>query len=190
MATRGGYMVLANYNSSSSNAVYEVRRGGDGVLYCAKEDGSGPCMGWLGIKNRLSRAGSKDPPACKHMKDYVAHHPGTVFGPPGRFHEVRPTTATPTAAKSKAPKLVAPTQIAPPPPTGSAKISPTATLKDAAPANDWRRMLFAERTAAQAKTPAAALAAFDAEIVCVVDLQGPAAVDVASNPGRGDIDLG
>lgn len=72
-ANRGGYIVLELCHSQSSKAVYEVRRGGDGVLYCL-------CPGW-----RNCKAAPGAPKVCKHTKAYAARTPGTTYGPPGRF---------------------------------------------------------------------------------------------------------
>lgn len=50
------YVVLAINPSSSSSATYELRRGGDGVLYCE-------CRGWKNAKT--------SPKMCTHTKRYV-----------------------------------------------------------------------------------------------------------------------
>ena len=70
----GGYIILGHYTSGSSDAIYQVRRGGDGVLYCS-------CRGWVSNLNAQKRAGGREPAQCKHTKDYVARHPGTIYGP-------------------------------------------------------------------------------------------------------------
>lgn len=44
-------MILATYPSSSSNKIYNVIQGGDGVIYC-------DCPGWKFSRN------------CKHLKMY------------------------------------------------------------------------------------------------------------------------
>src|SRR3990167_3467131 len=90
MARSGGYVVLNTYPSSSSDALYEVRRGGDGVLYCT-------CRGWLSNLNAQKRQGSRDPAVCKHTRGYVGEPRRTLWGrawsksPPAR----PPLIATP-----------------------------------------------------------------------------------------------
>ncbi len=51
------YVVLEINPSSSTSATYELRRGGDGVLYCE-------CRGWKNAKTA--------PKMCRHTKEYVA----------------------------------------------------------------------------------------------------------------------
>lgn len=80
----GGYAVLAYCDSSSSDAVYQVRRGGDGVLYCT-------CRGWVANLNAQKRGRIGDPAQCRHTKEYVADHPGTSYGP--AFAKPKPATA-------------------------------------------------------------------------------------------------
>lgn len=54
---RGQFTILAtNPSSSSPGKVYEVRRGGDGVLYCT-------CRGWTTHKH------------CWHLDSWKASHP-------------------------------------------------------------------------------------------------------------------
>lgn len=47
--------VLQTISSKSSSAVYEIRKGGDGAIYCT-------CPGW-----RFSKA---DPKTCKHLQGF------------------------------------------------------------------------------------------------------------------------
>lgn len=145
------YLVLANYDSESSNAVYEVRRGGDGVLYCT-------CRGWVSNLNAQRRARSPEPARCKHTKDYVAKYPGTVYGP--RWAPAVSKAAAPIASPTPAPVKRRP--IAP-------RVAPAAP-----PPANWRDLLLREKREAEARgvaTPAAFAAAFLAEI-SHLDLDG------------------
>jgi predicted nucleic acid-binding Zn finger protein len=58
MSSRGQFEILETYDSMSSNAVYEVRRGGDGVMYCT-------CPAWRMKQGRAS---------CKHLDEYLVMH--------------------------------------------------------------------------------------------------------------------
>ena len=93
------YIVLANYPSSSSDSIYEVRRGGDGVLYCT-------CRGWIASK--------QVPRACKHCKDYVARNPGTSYGPQYAAWKASPTPTPLGQVKreaGRAPAVAAPMAV-------------------------------------------------------------------------------
>lgn len=162
MARSGGYVVLCTYPSSSSSAIYEVRRGGDGVLYCT-------CRGWVSNLNAQKRQGNREPAQCKHTRDYASRYPGTVYGP------------------QWAPKVSEVSKVAP----ASARrrpIAPPSALPAPAPAN-WRDLLLREKREAEARgvaTPAVTAAAFLAEI-SHLDLDGlsvaePARPSAACSP--------
>ena len=145
MARSGGYVVLATYPSSSSNTVHEVRRGGDGVLYCL-------CMGWKMNKG--------SPKTCKHTTDYVRLHPGTSYGPGytaagfTNIAAVGKAWASVEKKSSKKPVVV-----------------PSAPMTTAPAGADWRARLLAEKTEAEKRgvtTPTAALQAWAKEL----DLDG------------------
>lgn len=143
MAARGGYQVLEINHSSSSSAVYETRRGGDGVLYCT-------CPGW-----RNNKAPSGTPKVCKHTKQYVVQsqtrNPGTMYGPPGMFPNL-------SAVKSIVEKNRAVDAKARRQRTVDMASAPTTP----APA-DWRAQLLAERQVAEARgivTPPEARSAY------------------------------
>jgi hypothetical protein len=73
MFSRGGYVVL-EINRSKSNpkaAPHELRRGGDGVLYCE-------CRGW-----KMSHGGpqTSTPKKCTHTEAYVRRDPSVSYGP-------------------------------------------------------------------------------------------------------------
>lgn len=147
MARTGGYVVLATYPSSSSDSIYEVRRGGDKVLYCT-------CRGWVMNKNNRSRSAS-EPAHCKHTTGYVQEHPGTSYGP-GYAAEGFPNVAAVGKAwesvvgKSKRPVVV-----------------PDAPTKTAPAGADWRAKLLAEKTEAAQRgvfTPPDALNAWAKEL--------------------------
>ena len=149
----GGYVVLAHYDSSSSDAVYEVRRGGEGTLYCT-------CRGWVMNLNNKSRPAST-PAQCRHTKDYVAKHPGTSYGPKYAVASV-PTIvkSVPASQASRRREVEQPKSAAVP-----------------APVN-WREVILREQREAQARgvrTPEVAAAAFAREI-SELDLDAPAAV--------------
>ena len=134
-----GYVVLGHYDSSSSGAVYDVRRGGDGVLYCT-------CRGWVASLNAQKRGRTGAPAECRHTKDYVARHPGTSYGPAWAL-KISKVAPAPTGKK----------QVAAP------KVAPAAAP---APSN-WRETLLREQAAAEARgmrTPAEAAAAFLREV--------------------------
>lgn len=57
-SSRGQFEVLSTCNSMSGSAVYEVRRGGDGVMYCT-------CPAWRMKQGRAS---------CKHLDFYLVQH--------------------------------------------------------------------------------------------------------------------
>jgi len=99
MARSGGYVVLDTYHSSSSSSIYEVRRGGDGVLYCT-------CRGWVASKSI--------PRACKHCKSYVAGNPGTVYDlrAPSAAPAMTPLGSVPTRRKEAAIAAPVPTVAA------------------------------------------------------------------------------
>ncbi len=118
MATRGGYIVLATYESSSSDKIYEVRRGGDSVLYCT-------CRGWV--------ASREIPRACKHCKDYVRIHPGTPYS-----LVVGGVPATATSVQSV---VVVQGKRKP-------SVVPVAPLPTVQAAENWRDLILAERAIA------------------------------------------
>lgn len=146
MARSGGYVVLATYPSSSSDQIYEVRRGGDGVLYCH------PCRGW-----QMSKGVPKN---CKHTRDYVEKHPGTSYGP--AFGSLRdqamaivgkPALGFIPSSASKASKKPV--------------VVPSAPMTTAPAGVDWRARLLAEKTEAEKRgvtTPTAALQAWAKEL--------------------------
>lgn len=155
------YKVLDTYESSSSSAVYEVRRGGDGVLYCT-------CRGWVASKDR--------PRACKHCKDYVARHPGIPWGPPGMFAVDAVVAGKPAKAPAATPGKKSVVVPAAPPPAAAPSLA------------SFREALRRESAEAQARgvrTPAEALAAYESEVgrFLMVDDGGEvaAAVPVASS---------
>lgn len=151
MARTGGYIVLERNGSSSSDKVYELRRGGDGVLYCT------PCPGWAHNKPAAGH-----PKTCKHTKDYVARHPGTLYGPPGAFVSENPPGGNKAVVQRVKRREVA--------------SAPAANLKPAAA--NWREMILTEREGAQKRgiaTPAAEAAEFERSI-CLLDLDGPGEV--------------
>lgn len=167
-----GYAVLQdNIPSSSSDNTYQVRRGGDGVLYCT-------CRGWVVSKNSKARSRT-EPAACTHTKKYVAAHPGTKYGPPGMFASEGSQTApvAMTYAKKSAPvgkKL-------------PANVAAAVTNKPAAA--NWRDVLLAEQKAATARgvaTPAAALSAYSAEVAqfAYLDVEGAEAGTVAPDAAQ------
>jgi hypothetical protein len=55
MSSRGQFEILQRFDSRSSSAVYEVRRGGDGVLYCT-------CPAWRMKQGTAS---------CRHLDEYL-----------------------------------------------------------------------------------------------------------------------
>ena len=126
------YLVLRECPSSSSDAIHQVRRGGDGVLYCT-------CKGWAFNKDHPKR--------CAHTDLHVAATGAPYYlGRP----DLKPQAPTPSASVSvkrsssgKRPRadVAAPIQTIP------------------APA-DWRERLLKEQTAAAKATPPAAMAAF------------------------------
>lgn len=143
---RGGYQVLATYPSKSNPGAdpYQVRRGGDGVLYCT-------CRGWVMNKNNRARLHT-EPAKCTHTKDYVADRPGTMYGPPGMFAEGASQAPARRGAPSRAPAR--PAAVAPPVPTQAAGA-------------DWRSMLLKERADAKQRgvsTPEAAASAYALEL--------------------------
>ena len=135
-----GYIVLELNHSSSSMAIYELRRGGDGVLYDT-------CPGW-----RNNKPAPGMPKVCKHTKAYVAKNPGTLYGPPGRFQEGRNRLVPDTSSREERNR-----------PGASRKaVTPSVAPTQAAPAA-WRSMLLTERTTATARgieTPREAASAY------------------------------
>ena len=76
------YAILDQITSSSSGDHYQIRRGGDGVLYCYNADSGRACQGWLSKKNSLRKLGKegREPAACKHIAAYV-DRTGASYGP-------------------------------------------------------------------------------------------------------------
>ncbi len=93
-----GWILLEQNPSSSGSGIYDLRRGGDGVLYCT-------CRGWLSNKNAHRKTRQEHLPAeCKHTKDYVART-GTSYGPQYETKKVKP-------GKPGKPAPVVPTKVA------------------------------------------------------------------------------
>lgn len=133
------YVVLAEYPSSSSNKMHQVRRGGDGVLYCV-------CLGWAHSKS--------SPKMCKHTKQYVAANPGTSYGPQ---YGAPPMAARQAAKVASFGRRMQEGGISP--------STPAVSAVSAAPAN-WRAVLLAEREAAMARVEQVpdALAAYSRDL--------------------------
>ena len=142
-----GYQVLDEVPSSSDpTKVYQIRRGGDGILYCSSREGK-ICQGWLSKRNALRRSRQEQlPAACKHLKAYVART-GASYGP---------QYGLPSFVSSSPPSVVA---------KSKAKAAPQAPSVPSVPApKTWREVLLREREAAEARgiaTPASALVEFE-----------------------------
>lgn len=135
-----GWMLLEQNRSSSGGGLYDLRRGGDLVLYCT-------CRGWLSNKNAHRKARQEHLPAeCKHTKAYVART-GASYGP--QYENV--ASAALSSSFKKSVKKVAVLD---------------ATPAASAPGN-WRDLLLQERKTAEQRglrTPAAAFAEFKQEV--------------------------
>lgn len=173
-----GYQVLDEIVSKSSGDSYQIRRGGDGVLYCHNETRGRVCQGWLSRKNAIRRQGreGREDVTCKHVDAYVAQtgFPVVLGKPVSNLAGEWP--------KGKVPKLGSKKYVMTVP-------EPIKSAGTPAPPN-WKEIFLKEQQRAESKgmkTPAAALAEFKSEIAgrfAALDVgedEAVSAVPVASN---------